>query len=174
MLYSSVYESVGMATPIFMTWDERPFGGIWAGGRSCKEKGVETEWGNASYSQHQQDRCIWRFSCRIKFLRPSAGRRGSDRSAGRASGNATVSRVADGGSCLCAAFCRCSCSKSGTVESDGFWRALRRQWMGVSSGGGSHHGEPSEGASGGAIRRGPYTIPGGGRYCKAMTNWSTA
>jgi hypothetical protein len=38
-------------------------------GRSCKEKGVETEWGNASYSQHQQDRCIWRFSCRIKFLR---------------------------------------------------------------------------------------------------------
>lgn len=55
---------------IFMTWDERPFGGIWAaGGRSCKEKGVETGWGNASYSQHQQDHCIWRFSCRIKFLR---------------------------------------------------------------------------------------------------------
>lgn len=37
------------ATPILMTWDKEPFGGVGAaGGRSCKDKGVETEWGNAS------------------------------------------------------------------------------------------------------------------------------
>ena len=36
----------------------------------------------------------------------------------------TMGRVAGGVTFCCFSFC--SCSKSGTVELDGFWRALRR------------------------------------------------